>query len=299
LLKREDLAPHTQEAVAHLLFLSLLSQSLERREGQVIHGKYWELSAAFLKLSVLNELTQTFRMSARVLEPLLRVMYLVGRQLERDEDCGKDVTCQLLRLVQQTAVHESQPSSESIVKNALLNLLQLQRLYPAIEKEARDLVADFNERLRHEALPQLFANGYANEDALSFLYKYNLVMASLPTPPEAVKALASYGVLHVPAVLLGEQRDHRRLEGLSRRALAAVLQLPFGLTEQTLLGGETDQETTKFQSKVLTTLLEFYLDMHALLKKAGDEGPQLTTLHFIVETLILASGSKYLAESKD
>lgn len=99
LLKREDLAPHTQEAVAHLLFLSLLSQSLERREGKVIHAKYWDLSAAYLKLSVLNELTQTFRTSTRVLEPLLRVMYLLGRQLERDEDCGKDVTHQLLRLV--------------------------------------------------------------------------------------------------------------------------------------------------------------------------------------------------------
>lgn len=222
LLKREDLAPHTQEAVAHLLFLSLLSQSLERREGQVIHGKYWELSAAYLKLSVLNELTQTFRTSSRVLEPLLRVMYLVGRQLERDEDCGKDVTHQLLRLVQQTSVHESQPSSESIVKNALLNLLQLQRLYPAIEKEARDLVADFNERLKHEVLPKLFFDNGVNEDALSFLYKYNLVMGSLPTPSDSVfvKSLASFGVLHVPEVLLNEQRDHRRLEGLSRRALA-------------------------------------------------------------------------------
>ena len=154
-------------------------------------------------------------------------MYLLGRQLERDEDCGKDVTCQLLRLVQQTVVHESQPSSESIVKNALLNLTQLQRLYPAIEKEARDLVMDFNERLKHEVLPQLFSNGFVNEDALSFLYKYNLVMSSLMTPTlqgtDYVKGLASFGVLHVTEVLLNEQRDNRRLEKLSRRALGALL----------------------------------------------------------------------------
>lgn len=155
---------------------------------------------------------------------------------------------------------------------------------------------DFNERLKHEVLPQLFSNGFVNEDALSFLYKYNLVMSSLMTPTlqetDYVKGLASFGVLHVTEVLLAEQRDHRRLEALSRRALAALLQLPFCLTEQTLLVGETEHETTKFQSKILTSLLEFYLDMHALLKRAGDEGPQLTTLHYIVETLILASGSK-------
>jgi|LauGreDrversion4_2_1035121.scaffolds.fasta_scaffold42600_3 hypothetical protein len=178
----------------------------------MVYLKYWDLAAAYLKLSVLNEIIQTFRNHSRILDPILKVMFLMGKVFEKDDDgtIGKDITCQLLRIVQKTIVHESQPSTESIVRNSLLNLVQLQRVYPAIEKEARDLMIEHNERLKLEILPQLFIKKdqmvYINEDSMSFLFKYNLVMSCLMTPTifeseslgiEYLKGVVSFGVLHV------------------------------------------------------------------------------------------------------
>ena len=38
----------------------------------MIYSKYWDLATGFLKLSVVNELVQTFRTMPKLLEPLLR-----------------------------------------------------------------------------------------------------------------------------------------------------------------------------------------------------------------------------------
>ena len=46
--------------------------------------------------------------------------------------------------------------NESIVKSALLNLVLMQRFYPKVTKELKELVLDFNERLKLECLPNLF-----------------------------------------------------------------------------------------------------------------------------------------------
>jgi hypothetical protein len=48
----------------------------------LIYSKYWDLATGFLKLSVLNELVQTFRTTPRVLEPLLRTMFILGKHLD-------------------------------------------------------------------------------------------------------------------------------------------------------------------------------------------------------------------------
>lgn len=80
LLKKEDLDEQTQETVAHLMFTSLIY--LNSTKGQItivnkgeqtaatgpniVYLKYWDLATGYLKLSVLNELIQTYRTSNRI-----------------------------------------------------------------------------------------------------------------------------------------------------------------------------------------------------------------------------------------
>ena len=85
-------------------------------------------------------------------------------------------------------------------------MVQLQRVYPSVTKELKELVIDFNERLKHEVVPQLFnkkhqvgiQREFINEDALSFILKYNTLMsqASLKDASDSdfVKDMASFGV---------------------------------------------------------------------------------------------------------
>ena len=57
--------------------------------------------------------------------------------------------------------------------------------------------------------------------------------------------------------------------------------------------GTTDHDSVMFQTKLLSTLIDFYFDLYQTFKKAGaEDDSQLTTLGYIIETLILASGSK-------
>lgn len=37
-----------------------------------------------------------------------------------------------------------------------MNLIMLQRIYPDVLKELKELVIDYNERLKQQAIPQLF-----------------------------------------------------------------------------------------------------------------------------------------------
>jgi hypothetical protein len=98
LLKREDLDVITQETIAHLLFNTLVQMNQMRvvnnlnvskaagdssgtaGSSNMIYSKYWDLSTGYLKLSVLNEMIQTFRTTPRLLEPLLRIMFILGKQ---------------------------------------------------------------------------------------------------------------------------------------------------------------------------------------------------------------------------
>ena len=108
LLKKEDLEAHTLETVAHLLFISLVQMSQMKSQvplnqtakdtsvasgtgpsSNLIFLKYWEHSSAFLKLSVLNELVQTFRTNNRILEPILRVLFIMGKNIEKEVTVGE------------------------------------------------------------------------------------------------------------------------------------------------------------------------------------------------------------------
>ena len=101
LLKREDLESSTQETIAHLLFNALVqinqmrhTTNLNVSKGDtsgasssstttnLIYSKYWEFATGYLKLSVLNELVQTFRTVPKLLEPLLRIMFVLGKHLD-------------------------------------------------------------------------------------------------------------------------------------------------------------------------------------------------------------------------
>jgi hypothetical protein len=60
-----------------------------------------------------------------------------------------------------------------------LNLVLLQRIYPQVTKELKELVLDFNERLKLEALPKLFKSLEVNQESLHFVNKYNILMAQM------------------------------------------------------------------------------------------------------------------------
>lgn len=138
-------------------------------------------------------------------------MFVVSKHLEIDghsgqdgeivengeESLGRDLTSTLLKVIQNSDGIES----ESIVKSALINMVFLQKIYPQVQKELKELVLDFNERLKHEAIPQLFTvkNGECvNPEVIGFLIKYNIVMsqASLRDASDSdfVKGMASFGV---------------------------------------------------------------------------------------------------------
>ena len=48
----------------------------------------------------------------------------------------------------------------------------------------------------------------------------------------------------------------------------------------------------RFQTKLIHELIDFYLDMHAVFKLSRSDEAQLTALNFLIDTLILASGSE-------
>ena len=89
LLHREDLSESTLETVAHLLFNSLLHLSqMKNLAGKdasattsvnMVYLKYWEIGTGYLKLSVINELVQSFRTTPRLLHPLLNTLFLLNK----------------------------------------------------------------------------------------------------------------------------------------------------------------------------------------------------------------------------
>ena len=45
----------------------------------MIYLKYWEIGTGYLKLSVINELVQSFRTTPRLLHPLLNTLFLLNK----------------------------------------------------------------------------------------------------------------------------------------------------------------------------------------------------------------------------
>jgi hypothetical protein len=180
-----------------------------------------------------------YRTNSQMLDPILKTMYIMrsrkskvaageqGDKESAEDDIGRDLTCTLLKIVDKTDIVLGDGNgSESIVKSAVLNLVKLSEIYPSVVKELRNLVLDFNERLKLEAIPQLFVEDKAthrlivNESSLSFILKYNILMShsSLKdaSDSEFVKGMASLCVVNFTLQLLKVQQDDHILEGLSR-----------------------------------------------------------------------------------
>jgi len=45
----------------------------------MVYLKYWEIGTGYLKLSVINELVQSFRTTPRLLHPLLDTLFLLNK----------------------------------------------------------------------------------------------------------------------------------------------------------------------------------------------------------------------------
>lgn len=76
LINREDIEEDTRVVMANLLFTCLQFVYRDQHEAEnhmanLVIRKIWENQTAFLKLTVMNELLQTFRVTPRILEPLL------------------------------------------------------------------------------------------------------------------------------------------------------------------------------------------------------------------------------------
>jgi hypothetical protein len=184
LLHREDLSPSSQETLAHLLFNSLLHLSQMKNlvskdanqsttsngtSVNLVYLKYWELGTGYLKLSVINELVQSFRTTPRLLHPLLNTLFLLNKHSQENieslggdntqslSELGRDLTLTLLKVIESTDIPTPTPdhqhvtpitSQEQIVKASIMNLIMLQRIYPDVLKELKELVIDYNERLK-------------------------------------------------------------------------------------------------------------------------------------------------------
>lgn len=134
----------------------------------LVYLKYWELGTGYLKLSVINELVQSFRTTPRLLHPLLNTLFLLNKHQENSvasleahdaqslSELGRDLTLTLLKVIESNEI-PTPPSSDSvspitsqeqIVKASIMNLIMLQRIYPDVLKELKELVIDYNERLK-------------------------------------------------------------------------------------------------------------------------------------------------------
>lgn len=73
----------------------------------LVYLKYWELGTAYLKLSVINELVQSFRTTPRLLHPLLNTLFLLNKHSQDTDttthglsDLGRDLTLTLLKVIE-------------------------------------------------------------------------------------------------------------------------------------------------------------------------------------------------------
>jgi hypothetical protein len=81
-----------------------MRQSNTKEATNLIHNKYWDIATGYLKLTVINELIQMFRVNHKILDPLMKAMLVIGKNLEKDtqndpnDELGKDLTYVLLKI---------------------------------------------------------------------------------------------------------------------------------------------------------------------------------------------------------
>jgi len=122
------------------------NQSTNSNGVNLIYLKYWELAIGYLKLSVMNELVQTYRTTSKVLHPLLNILFILSKSFEPEsatvsadksqDDIGRDLTCTLLKVIQKTTIDPISAAeelkgngglshSEMVIKACILNLVML------------------------------------------------------------------------------------------------------------------------------------------------------------------------------
>jgi hypothetical protein len=115
--------------------------------------------------------------------------------------------------------------------------------------------------------------------------------------PDYVRGMATYCVTNFTQILMQELS---KLTSLDSKHVTSLFQLPFTLMEQ-LLATKSDHETPsehlKFQTKLMHILVDFNLDTYHEFKKLKSDDSMKVALGFLVEALILASGSEQPAGS--
>eukprot|EP00347_Sterkiella_histriomuscorum_P011916 403370605 len=163
LLKREDIDENTKIVLANIIniALNLIFQMKNANTTQVnnlVYQKIWETQTAYLKLTVMNELLQTFRVQGKILEPLLRsLLTLSNTNIEKDsqaeninDQLGKDLSHLLLRIIENNEILEDEykyPENLQIIQASILNLAQLQAYFPLMRKDIQDLGLNFCDQL--------------------------------------------------------------------------------------------------------------------------------------------------------
>ena len=79
--------------------------------------KIWESTFESLSVGVINQLIQLFRENTKVLEPLLRVLLIMAKAIQKEaknerlDDLGRDMSAQLLKMLQETDIIDSRPET--------------------------------------------------------------------------------------------------------------------------------------------------------------------------------------------
>lgn len=207
LLLKDEVDRETKEVVANLLYLGVKTchQLKDDQTTNLIFKKMWESATAFLKLSVLNELLQTDRKNLRAQVPLLKLMLVLGKALEKDVDqqadkrLQNDLTKLLQKLFDETEVREAHPETLQIVACSVSNLAHLQKHFPDVGLELKDMAVGMCQALQEQVAPQLFKNGKVHEEALGFVFKLNQLLGQISlkktTDSDFVKTVSSFVIV--------------------------------------------------------------------------------------------------------
>ncbi|CDW82490.1 UNKNOWN [Stylonychia lemnae] len=299
LLKKEELEYSTKQVIVNLMKIALLyTEAMKNQKDctNLVFSKIWESQTAYLKLTVMNELIQTFRVETKILEPLLSSLLVLSKHLEKDaqndgnDELVKDIMILLLKVIDNTLVDDRHPESFVIIQRSISNLTQLQKLFPEITRQLRELGLSYCDKLQQEVVPKLF-NTEKNIDAelLSFISKFNVLMAQIQikqiADTEYLKGMCSFSIINYTQMIL----DHYNIMcHLSETQFNSMLQLPFTFIDQLLGESQSHSQYIQYQQKMLHHLVDFYMDLHNQYKK--EQQLQIVILKYIVECLILASG---------
>eukprot|EP00347_Sterkiella_histriomuscorum_P012679 403367644 len=312
LLKREDIDENTKIVLANIINIALnltfqMKNSNTTQVNNLVYQKIWETQTAYLKLTVMNELLQTFRVQGKILEPLLRSLLTLSKtNIEKDsqaeninDQLGKDLSHLLLRMIENTEILEDEykhPENLQIIQASILNMAQLQAYFPLMRKDIQDLGLNFCDQLQQEAISKLFnqQSNSLNQQSLSFLMKYNVLITQLSikqiSDSEHLKSLCAFAIVNFSQMILD---NHHIVKQCTTNQLKCLLQLPFSFIDQLFSDVQNNREHIDFQQKIMHSLFDFYLDLHKKFK--NNDQMQTVILKFIVECLILAGGENRLS----